>query len=352
MPSQGPRRTRNETLASLDLSPTQREILDLSSPYHDNFTPTVLFGDIPVPPPPQSYKLGAILSFFKRFRYSKLDRDAEKSELASEVDDDDSSIEHLPRRRTRRNQGHWQHFEEKPTHQGFTLLFLLLTLSVLVNLFLLFHGLPNDILRKPNTKADVIPHKGFHFGESGNNYTCYEAKNTSFQANLEFSSTNEAYDHLWRELQGKSEGFVYTKLGRSDGKVRRARLAMFHQLSCLSKLRSGIQAHENNHDNHEFDVGSHREDWLQCFDYLRQVFECNADDSVEVSDIVQGRWVTNGFGSPKECRNKSWLYDVTSCGEGGCPRKPFHWGEREMAEILNEENEEIRKWTKEHRSNM
>jgi hypothetical protein len=157
------------------------------------------------------------------------------------------------------------------------------------------------------------------------NYTCYQTHITSFHLDFKYAVNYPAYNHLWEELQGGSKGVIYTKLGRPDGKIRKAGLAMFHQLECLAQIRMAVQKlQDKNITGVDAEMDGLHGYWAHCFDYLRQIILCNADDSIESSKIVAGKWTSDGFGGVKECRDHKWLHEITSCGEGGCEGKPFY----------------------------
>lgn len=347
--------SNSRDMGSVDLDPAQQDFLDLPSPYHDSFTPHDAPSLISTGVPNSLFK-----SFFHRFRYSRVNSDAEHLAKTQTIgrengneDNDDESLDEEVTRRKRKKHVRWSDYEETPADRWFTVVFLLLLLSALFNLFLVFNGPPNTIPRHPKPKDNPLPHKGFHFYEHGKNYTCYETHNSVFKANYEFSNIFGAYDYLWSELLGGSKGVIYTSLSREDKKIRRAGLAMFHQLDCLAKLRSVIQALQDGiREKDIVDVGEHHGYWPHCFDYLRQVILCNADDSVESSEVFEGRWVSSGFGDTKECRDASWLYDITNCGEGGCAGKAFYHSPEQLNKIHMEEEGEVEKWRKDHKDKL
>ncbi|KAF2112023.1 hypothetical protein BDV96DRAFT_649388 [Lophiotrema nucula] len=343
---------RREGIVSVDLNRSQQHCLGLPSPYHDNFSEpsprTVPPRDIQVPLSRPSKRPNFTTNIFRRFSYSKVSQDpssAEHAEAASPTaEDPEKPVEHHV---------HWADTsisEESPADRWFAVIFLLLLLSVLFNFFLLFNGPTNGIPRHPKNKNDPLPHHGFKFKDHGKNYTCCEMKSMVFESDFQYSNTLRTYDRLWVDMQGKTHGMVYTSLNRGDGKVRRAGFAMFHQLDCLSKLRSVIQALQNGDKQHE-DGGELHGYWPHCFDYLRQTILCNADDSVEVSEVRDGNWVDKGFDSVKECRDQTWLYEVTACGERGCEGKSFYHTEEEMKKIHKEEEGDVERWRKEQKHN-
>jgi hypothetical protein len=91
----------------------------------------------------------------------------------------------------------------------------------------------------------------------------------------------------------------------------------------LVGLRGAVQAFREGRSYFDVDADGDADGYLgRCLDYLRQVALCRADDELEVGSFESG--------FRRECRDSSWLYDVTACGEGGCPGKPFFRDEEEM----------------------
>ncbi|KAF2802826.1 uncharacterized protein BDZ99DRAFT_527257 [Mytilinidion resinicola] len=97
------------------------------------------------------------------------------------------------------------------------------------------------------------------------------------------------------------------------------------------------------------DVSEHRGHWPHCFDYMKQVIECYADDSIETSFIDVDWYTFDGYHTPgRQCRNKDWLYEVTECGQGGCPGKEFAHTEAEVERIEREQRIEVERWKENH----
>lgn len=340
-------------LSSIEIDAAQQEFLSLPSPYHDNFS----IPDAP-PLPRSSEPASPFTSLFKRFRYSSIASDAENirskdSNRLVEEDDDDvesSDVESAIKKRRRSKHRHQSEYKETLADRWLAVLFLLLLLSGLFNVFLVFNGSPNNIPRSHKERGNPLPHKGFQFTEHGRNYTCFEMRNTVLKEDKVYQNTFAVYDQLWDDLGGGSNGVVYTRIGRDDGRVRIARMGMFHQLSCLAALRSVVQALEKGEEFPNVSGKVHQGDWLHCLDYLRQVIQCNADDTIEISKLVNGKWVNDGFGGQRQCRDSTWLYDITKCGEGGCEGRPFYWEEQIMESIHQEEKQAIEKWWKAHNS--
>lgn len=356
MPSHRSHR-RNKPLQSVELSPTssRHPAYPYTSPYRDEFSlPPTPHAALPAAQPPKTPYISrdsVLTTFLNRFRYTKLSSQPNAVET-QEVDEEDEEqgYERKPRfaRVHLKDEGDRS---EDPSDRWFTVLFLLLLLSALFNAFLLFNGPPNNLPRHPKGKNEPpVPHKSFTISDHGKNYTCYETRTQTFERVYEYESLEYVYDHFWDEVLGQSKGFVYTKLNREDGKVRKARLAIFHQLNCLARIRNAVQRRYRFERERRKDIvwledglGDGEMNWAHCFDYLRQVVLCNANDSVETSNMMDGKWTSHAWGSKKVCRNPEWLYNVTSCGEQGCEGEGFYQEDEQMKKIQAEEKEEMTK---------
>lgn len=342
-------------LSSVDLDPAQREFLDMSSPYHDNFpTPSTPYDE-------QGHRIrrpsnNPFPSLLRNFSYRGLSSklgfgsgsrsDAEKAHSNENEDDEGVDTDSDGPDAATDNGKHLQWAPDlagptADTESRWTPIpFLLLLLSALLNFFLLFNGPPNRIPIPQHSISNPLPHKAFHFQDryegygGGRNYTCFEMKGRTLRENKEFVGLGGRYDFLWRELLGASRGWVYVDVKDAKQKskeamdVERRRLSMFHQLECLVGLRGALQAFREGQSYLHVDVDGvgdiygDVDGYLgRCLDYLRQFALCRADDELEVARFK------GGFSMRRECRDSSWLYDVTACGEGGCPGKPFYQGE-------------------------
>ncbi|KAF9729014.1 hypothetical protein PMIN04_005908 [Paraphaeosphaeria minitans] len=285
--------TGNDTTQSSDSG-----FLNLSSPYHAAPSPQP---QTPILHPNINFS-SYIPSFFSRSAYHPIPH----VQSHDETSDPPHSTPHKRRAR----------------HANRTLLAslaLLISLSLTINAFLLAY-------LGGQRRYATIPHDAFAVSELGRNYTCHREQATQFYRVDRFERVDVAYDHYWRELLGGSDGYVYTQ-GRSG--VREARFGMFHQLECLYQFRQALRAKEGKAKRKDFVVVGQEEEgeggWKHCFDYLRQIVLCGADDTVEVSDGVGGGWESFGYGE-RQCRNPGWSYDITKCGRTGCKGGPFYHG--------------------------
>lgn len=295
--------------------------LNLPSPYYDEFslppapsTPTRPF--MFVAPSFASY----VPSFLRRFTYRRL---ADVHTIRDHEDDGDSEAQGYERKPHYRHV-HWADSTSTHRTNWLPLVSLLLFLSITFNGFLIFEG--------RGRYYATVPHDAYRSKELGQNYTCYHTHETVLERVDAYERLDSIYDHYWKDTFGGSDGYIYTSLNRPDGQIRKARFGMFHQLQCLYDIRQELSRSMNKKhskrkdlvfiDDHDGLEGPQA--WKHCFDYLRQTVMCNADDTVEASENKYGEWKTFGYGSKRQCRNSSWLYDVTKCGEKGCEDGPFH----------------------------
>lgn len=120
-----------------------------------------------------------------------------------------------------------------------------------------------------------------------------------------------------------------------------ARQPRFHQLHCLDSFRSAIQQLQDGKQigfDHATDTAAHKGHWPHCFDYLRQILLCQADDTIETSQLAYtGDWIISGYGAKRQCRNAKPLYDATACGERGCPGTRWYLSDGEYLEAKKRE---------------
>lgn len=284
-------------------------LLNLPSPYHDDFSLP------PTPTTPRRSFTSYLPSFLQRSTYRSL-----PTHDSSAADPPSPTI---PRCSTRKS--HIHRPDSHPSHRANWLLILSLALflSLLTNAFFL------SSRRKNYT---TLSHSSFALQERGKNYTCYRTHETTFERVAAYERLNSVHNRYWEDLLGGSAGLIRTKVDRPDGgDVGRARLAMFHQLECLERMREALVSlalGEGNRKGQE-----RRKDFViiadgdrdgdgagevgRCLDYLRQSMLCGADDTVEVEGDDGF-----GYGRGRTCRDERWLYEVTKCEEGGCEGGP------------------------------
>ncbi|KAI1214209.1 uncharacterized protein F4807DRAFT_407083 [Annulohypoxylon truncatum] len=122
----------------------------------------------------------------------------------------------------------------------------------------------------------------------------------------------------WEDLLTPNGGFLMVK--EQDGETNQIGVSMFHQLHCLSMIRTMIlmgdihmdHVHVESRDMNQ--SAKDRGHFLHCFDYIVQAILCTADDTLERSGKVLvpgGEEVDgiNGVGQMHQCRNATLLYD-------------------------------------------
>src|SRR4051812_11370091 len=175
-------------ISSVDLTPVQRDfLLHQPSPYHDSSSEpsTATYSD---EPPSSKARTGGLFaglfSMFRRIRYGRVTADST------------GEAHHEEAKTSLRSHRRKEDYEETPSDRWFIILFLLLLMSSLLNLFLIFNDGPplNLTVPKDPKNPQDLPHNGFHFHEYGKNYTCYQTHTTALEPNYEYSNTYSDYD--------------------------------------------------------------------------------------------------------------------------------------------------------------
>ncbi|KAF2203339.1 hypothetical protein GQ43DRAFT_479151 [Delitschia confertaspora ATCC 74209] len=318
-------------MSSVDLIPVQRDFLNQPSPYHDNFHET------PIPHRPTH---NDPISIFLRWRWrpqtilSTLGRIRYAHPSTSSPDSPENS-DTSPEQAEPRSHPIYSDEGESAADRWLTLLFLFFLMSLILNFFLIFNGAirpdANPLVFATSGKPPHPPYLGYTMHSKEKNYTCWQAETRELVPHYEYTDLREMYDYLWTEEKGGSGGILFKRTEKGDWGGERVIFGMFHQLHCLHAIRTALQ-----HRPHQLEVWESSLDekqWLQCFDYLRQVAHCNADDTLESVDGDEG-----GYNSPRVCRNHRWLYDVTACGEEGCGGLGF-WNGKGSVGLNGELNE-------------
>ncbi|KAI1370369.1 hypothetical protein F4677DRAFT_465506 [Hypoxylon crocopeplum] len=131
------------------------------------------------------------------------------------------------------------------------------------------------------------------------------------------NNTSEKAD-WWDSLLPPNGGFLIVE--EKDHEIGKYGVSMFHQLHCLSMIRSMVLGGEMHMDHIQDEShgvkesAKDRDHYLHCFDYIVQAILCSADDSLERSGKVLGPGgkeedVINGMGHTHQCRNATLLYD-------------------------------------------
>ncbi|KAJ4856800.1 hypothetical protein T069G_10168 [Trichoderma breve] len=120
---------------------------------------------------------------------------------------------------------------------------------------------------------------------------------------------------FWDSLLTPNGGFLMVDLG--DHRNHSVGVSMFHQLHCLSIVRSvvvGGGMHKHPNDGGGNSAMEDDQHFMHCFDYIVQAILCSADDALENSvNILDGEGGEedgiNGMGQTHKCRNATMLYD-------------------------------------------
>ena len=118
---------------SFDLSPTQQYILDQPPPYHDTLARSSPHDDIAI-----RRMYNPIATLFRGIHSRYIDADVENVNKDEDEDEDEDEINEAEKARQKRRT--WEFYEETPTDKWFTVLCLMLLLSLLFNVFLVFNG--------------------------------------------------------------------------------------------------------------------------------------------------------------------------------------------------------------------
>ncbi|KAI0098117.1 hypothetical protein F4776DRAFT_532174 [Hypoxylon sp. NC0597] len=133
-------------------------------------------------------------------------------------------------------------------------------------------------------------------------------------------SRNKVSEKLdwWDSLLTPNGGFLMVE--EQSHEINQYGVSMFHQLHCLSMIRSVLLSSEMHMDHVQAesrDTAESAKDhghFLHCFDYIVQAILCTADDALERSGkvLVPGGEAVdgiNGMGQTHQCRNATLLYN-------------------------------------------
>ncbi|KAH8101561.1 hypothetical protein BXZ70DRAFT_1007390 [Cristinia sonorae] len=130
----------------------------------------------------------------------------------------------------------------------------------------------------------------------------------TFQESAHFTLSDEFNKPSWATLFGKRSGVGFIHIGpfhhRAVNAARHSRHCVYNMDLDLDRPRNG---HLSEHYNH-------------CLWYLRQVFLCNADTTLEDGDFLKKNYTLDRMGSTREC--KDW-----SAAEAWTTRNFLEWAE-------------------------
>ncbi|KAI8626642.1 hypothetical protein F5Y19DRAFT_216915 [Xylariaceae sp. FL1651] len=207
------------------------------------------------------------------------------------------------------------------------------TLLSLLTLGILLWSLPQWSLTNVSQRfhEQVCPSQTFTISSVGNGQTLHDhgskplLHSVRFEEHAAYQNLSRTYDTLWNELVPENGGFYPEQ--DSNGKVVAKGLSMFHQLHCLAMIRISLQramgfinntdvmsaSHAHHHDHPDSSIEEETEHVLHCFDYIRQVMLCMADETVEdVSEEAKdGRPIVTGM-VERKCKDPLPLYEKAS----------------------------------------
>jgi hypothetical protein len=112
----------------------------------------------------------------------------------------------------------------------------------------------------------------------------------------EFKNTSSA-DAQWSSLVPRKTHQGYVRLG-PDRRV--FAVAMFHELHCMSTFHRALTWH----DHPDANVGH----FQHCLNYLRQLFMCAADTTLEPYDFMKRNYTVEAVGATRQCGDWSTVY--------------------------------------------
>ncbi|KAK2627023.1 hypothetical protein QTJ16_004198 [Diplocarpon rosae] len=141
-----------------------------------------------------------------------------------------------------------------------------------------------------------------------------KGSSNQFEENLTYQTLDSAADDIWKQLVTPNGGFIIDE-SRNDTQIYG--IAMFHQLHCVQMFRRDYQGlfarlGEGGMGKRNMEHRMDMQHTLHCLDYLRQVFLCYADGSIEPTfpdpEGKGGVPKTNGM-VPHQCQDSSVLYE-------------------------------------------
>lgn len=116
----------------------------------------------------------------------------------------------------------------------------------------------------------------------------------TFEETSSYPIEGELADYRWASLRPQTH-LGYLRLG-PDNRV--FSLAMFHAIHCLNVFRQGLI---------DVDYGEHH--IQHCLNYLRQLFMCSADSTLEPYDFMTRNFTQNPVGVTRQCNDWSAVHE-------------------------------------------
>ncbi|KZT28832.1 hypothetical protein NEOLEDRAFT_1058041, partial [Neolentinus lepideus HHB14362 ss-1] len=110
-----------------------------------------------------------------------------------------------------------------------------------------------------------------------------------------FTTNSTAKDEWWSFIPETHQGFL-----RLGPEKRVFAVAMFHELHCISTFYGALSAQRQSATT-DYHV-------QHCLNYLRQLFLCSADMTLEPYDFVARDYTLQRVGTSRVCRDWSVIY--------------------------------------------
>ncbi|EIN05095.1 hypothetical protein PUNSTDRAFT_107391 [Punctularia strigosozonata HHB-11173 SS5] len=181
-----------------------------------------------------------------------------------------------------------------PTQMAHFIVLLILALNISMML--------RVVLRSMNAKLSM--HKYSYVGEDYPLWYPIEVGPVAmtFEETGRFALQGPVADAEWDTLRviNTHEGFV--RLGPDN---RMFSVAMFHELHCVSDVFrvALVDAEDPRAKEHHFQ---------HCLNYLRQLFLCSADATLEPYDFMERDFERDRGGFTRECRDWSAVYEASA----------------------------------------
>ena len=122
----------------------------------------------------------------------------------------------------------------------------------------------------------------------------------TFEETVHYPLSGAQAETEWNTLRRMDSHHGYIRLG-PDKRV--LAVAMFHELHCVNTLRKALvdRTHTEGSDHHV----------QHCLNYLRQLFLCSADSTLEPYDFTNRDFENERLGVTRQCRDWSIVYEET-----------------------------------------
>ncbi|KAK7190929.1 hypothetical protein DPSP01_009139 [Paraphaeosphaeria sporulosa] len=143
-------------------------------------------------------------------------------------------------------------------------------------------------------------------------------KHMMYGSDPRYMSFNHKYDYLWNDAFTESWGLIALPpfkdaagLYSKDPVHDEGGIGMFHAFHCLASMRTAFQ--KMNESSVTLEQLQHGDHVAHCFDYLRNVVQCTADDTFELprnrsghpwGKIIEGQW------DVRTCRDHTRLQEI------------------------------------------